>query len=197
MNATLLRQTKKMSQTEEKRLLELAKQGNQLAFQAIVKQHQKHLAITIKGMLGNVSEVDDVGQETFIRFYKSIHQFKGNASLKTYLTRIAINLSLNALKKRKKQYERFETGAAADLKMKLRGVESSDRSTDINDLVHQALNYVDPKFRSVLVLRMLEGYSTKETADILEIPLGTVLSRLNTAQKKLKEVILKLNPDIH
>ena len=82
-------------------LVERVKAGDQKAFEQIVRQYKSMMARVIVGMLGNQNDADDVGQEAFIRFYRSVDQYKGDASLGTYLTRIAINLSLNALKKRK------------------------------------------------------------------------------------------------
>ena len=69
----------------------------------IIKKYEGQVAATVIGMLGHVPEVEDVGQETFIRFYRSLPTFRGDASAGTYLTRIAINLCLNELKKRKRQ----------------------------------------------------------------------------------------------
>jgi RNA polymerase sigma-70 factor (ECF subfamily) len=57
------------------------------------------------------------------------------------------------------------------------------------EMIHKAIQKLNPKFRSVIILRLIRGYSTQETADILKIPLGTVLSRLTRAQKKLKEIL--------
>lgn len=178
-----------IAQVEEAKMIELSRAGDMIAFRNIVKKHQGHLAGTIKGMLGNVMEVEDVGQEVFIRFFKNIEQFEGKSSLKTYLTRIAINLSLNELQRRKRQYKYFEKGESARLKVEQK-VVSDEQQNDVRQLINKALEYLDPKFRTVLVLRTIQGYSTKETAKILDIPLGTVLSRLNTAQKRLKEVVL-------
>jgi RNA polymerase sigma-70 factor (ECF subfamily) len=69
--------------------------------------------------------------------------------------------------------------------------EEQDRQDeyDTKKAVNHALQQLEPKFRSVVVLRMLQGYSTKETADILKLPLGTVLSRLSRAQEKLKDLL--------
>ena len=80
-----------------------AKRGNQLAFRQLVRRHEQQVRSTVLGMIGDVQEVDDIAQEVFIRFYKSIKQFRGDSALGTYLTRIAINLSLNALKKQKRK----------------------------------------------------------------------------------------------
>jgi len=177
-----------MLPNEETTMLQKAMNGNQSAFRQIVDLHQRHIGATVRGMLGNDIAVDDVAQETFIRFYKSMQNFKGQASLKTYLTRIAINLSLNELKKRKRQQQIFRSSETIT-NYGENMTKDEGKQSDIREIIHKGIERLDDKFKSVLVLRMLQGYSTKETAEILDIPLGTVLSRLNTAQKKLKEII--------
>ena len=139
-------------------------------------------------MLGDGPEADDVGQETFIRFYKALDTFRGDSSVKTYLTRIAINLSLNTLKRRKRLRERHvrrEDMREAELPTESMGIEESERVR----LVREAVQQLDPKHRAIVVLRMLEGYSTKETAELLDLPQGTVLSRLARGMKKLEAVL--------
>jgi len=139
-------------------------------------------------MLGHCEEADDVGQETFIRFYKSIDRYRGDAGLKTYLTRIAINLSLNEIKKRNRAYSRFERINDSHLSNSDIGKDERD-AIDTREIVNRALQELNPKYRSVVILRMLQGYSTKETSQILKIPQGTVLSRMARAQAKLKEIL--------
>ena len=108
----------------------------------------------------------------------------------TYLTRIAINLSLNELKRWKKRsllffFKNRENGEAVDIVDENSSAEFSGE----REMVQNAIQQLEPNFRSVLVLRLIDGYSTEETAKILKIPSGTVLSRLARAQKKLKELL--------
>ena len=88
-------------------LLDAAGRGDPRAFQLLVERYEGRVAAVVVSMLGPGPDADDVGQETFIRLYKSIDRFRGDASLGTYITRIAINQSLKALKRRKKWRERF------------------------------------------------------------------------------------------
>lgn len=167
--------------------------GDHRAFQTLAERYEPRVAATVIGMLGRCSEADDVGQETFIRFYHSLKDFQGASSVGTYITRIAINLSLNELKRHKRRSLFFlfhpsdtdENSPAQDIP----DPNASAEYDDTKDLVHRALQQLDPKFRSVIVLRLLDGYSTQETADILQLPVGTVLSRLARAQQKLKEIL--------
>jgi RNA polymerase sigma-70 factor (ECF subfamily) len=166
-------------------LVEGAKRGEELAFKQLVSRHEGKVAGVVKSMLGSTPEADDVGQEVFVRFYQSLDKFKGESALSTYLIRIAINLSLNEIKRRKRRgflFAREEEGHA---------VKSPDDKSDVKEIVTLELNKLEPDFQSVVTLRMMEGYSTEETAEILGIPLGTVLSRLSRAQKKLKLALSK------
>ena len=173
---------------EDKARINAVRNGDQRAFEEIVEKYRGMVAKVVIGMLGNRPDADDVGQETFIRFYRSLNQYKGEASLGTYLTRIAINLSLNALKKRK----RHEMTELDEKHNPLWIHASSSQQSDNVEWVQKALAQLDEKYRVVVVLRLIEGYSTKETAQILRLPEGTVLSRLARAQVKLKSILEKL-----
>jgi len=176
----------KEAYSEEYELVRKALKGDKFTFGVLVRQYQSQVAKTVMGMLGNTQEAEDVGQEVFIRFYRSMNQYNGDSSLGTYLTRIAINLSLNAIKKQKRR----KTADISKMEYQL-SAEDAIGKTDTKELVENALRQLNPEFRSVAVLRLIEGYSTKETADMLKLPLGTVLSRLSRAQIKLKELLKK------
>jgi RNA polymerase sigma-70 factor (ECF subfamily) len=173
------------NQPGDEELLAASRKGDMQSFKALVERHEGKVAGVVKSMLGDTPESYDVGQEVFIRFYESLEKFKGESALGTYLVRIAINLSLNELKRRKRRNSFFSPQEAGQ------HVASNDQSPDVKELVHLELNRLDPDFRLVVTLRMIEGYTTEETAEILKIPLGTVLSRLARAQKKLKAVFAK------
>ena len=91
---------KEISNLPDAELIKLAQDGEDAAFAILVTRYESRIAKTVIGMLGDTIEADDVGQETFVRFYRSLGSFRGDAGLGTYLTRIAINLSLNELKRR-------------------------------------------------------------------------------------------------
>jgi RNA polymerase sigma-70 factor, ECF subfamily len=170
-------------------LVERSKRGDSQAFKELVVRNEGKVAGVVHSMLGRTPEADDIGQEVFVKFYQSLESFKGESAVSTYLIRIAINLSLNELKRRKRKnilFTREEEG---------RAVGVPDEKSDLRDMVNYELKKLDSDFQSVVTLRMIEGYSTEETAEILGIPLGTVLSRLARAQKKLKTALSKhLNP---
>lgn len=170
-------------------LVQGARNGDRAAFHALVVRHESKVAGIVRGMLGDVAEAADVGQEVFIRFYRSLGDFRGEASVGTYLGRIAINLSLNALKGRQRRLSRLAVEGAEAMTV---GDQEEEMRREAREVVAKALELLEPEFRAVVVLRLIEGYATKEAADMLGLPQGTVLSRLSRGQEKLKGIIEKL-----
>jgi RNA polymerase sigma-70 factor (ECF subfamily) len=177
-----------MTSTTDEQLVAAARTGDMNAFEELVRRHESRVASTVIGMLGNSPEADDVGQETFIRFYKALDMYRGESNVGTYITRIAINLSLNELKRRKKRFSLF-IRTSTDEVTDIPDNRSSGLPFEDREVVQQALRKLKPDYRAVLVLRFLNGFSTVETANILNVPVGTVLSRLARAQQKLKELL--------
>lgn len=172
-------------------LLQQARQGDQQAFRLLVERYQGQVAATVIGMLGAGEEAEDVGQEVFVRFFRALDHFREESALGTYLTRIAINRCLTILDKRKRRgWMGRLTGDKAGWQVS--DPDQAEAHGDNRDWVQAGLQRLDPRFRAVLVLRLMEGYSTKETAHILDIREGTVLSRLARGQEKLREILLQL-----
>lgn len=172
----------------DRALIERARSGDEAAFRGLVERYESRVAATVIGMLGPGADAEDVGQETFIRLYRSLDRFRGDASLATYLTRIAINLSLTALRKRKRLRERF---LSRDAPGRVVTEDARDAREDLERAavrrrVREAVDRLAPDHRSVVVLRMIDGYSTRETARILGVPPGTVMSRLARALERLE-----------
>ncbi len=179
---------------DEAVLVEQAKKGDRKAFRVLVERHQQSVALTAVSMLGRTSDVDDVVQEAFVRSYQTLDRFRGDASFATYVKKITINKSLDVLRRRKRFMGRF---LSRDDEAQLLAEPATDArdAAELNEraqMVHAAINTLPPKHRAVVVLRMIEGYSTEETAQMLDLAYGTVLSRLSRAQKKLKDVLAPL-----
>ena len=172
----------------EQALVARARSGDDLAFRALVERYESLVAATVTGMLGPGPEADDVGQRTFIRFYEALGQYRGQGGVAPYLTRIAINLSINALDRQRRWHRRFLSGEAK-IDLPDPDTEGDLHAFDRQELVQSALRQLSPKHRAVIVLRLIDGYSTRETADLLDVPLGTVLSRLARAQRALKDLL--------
>lgn len=175
---------------DDAQIIQNIRGGDQNGFKEIINRYRSLVAATVIGMLGKTPEADDVTQEVFIRFYKSIVLYRGDASVGTYLTRIAINLAINEIRRRKRWKDYF-IRTEPDLLENMSG-QTADPSGDETEWIHRAINQLPPKFRTVIVLRLIDGFSTEKTAEILQIPVGTVLSRLARGQKKLKTVLSPL-----
>lgn len=174
-----------MENISDEILIEKSKTGEMAAFKTLVSRHEGKVAGVVHSMLGATPEAEDVGQEVFIRFFDALGKFRGDSSVGTYLVRIAINLSLNELKRRKKANARYASIEQADQ------VKEREETMDLKEHLNYAFHRLEPEFQSVATLRLIEGYSTEETADILGIPIGTALSRLARAQQKLRSSLSK------
>jgi RNA polymerase sigma-70 factor (ECF subfamily) len=172
-------------------LVERARGGDHGAFRMLVERHTDGVARMVAGMLGGSDQIDDVMQETFIRFYSSLDRFRTESSVGTYLKRIAINQALDQLRRRKRLLARFLS--RDDGRQNLpeppaehgRTIEERERDA----LVQRAIAALPEKQRAVVLLRMIDGCSTEETAEILGIAYGTVLSRLSRGQERLKDLL--------
>jgi RNA polymerase sigma-70 factor (ECF subfamily) len=177
---------------EDSELVKEALDGSKEAFGAIVTRYQKMVARTVKGMLGDSVYSEDIGQEVFIKLYYSLSEFRGEAKLSTYIQRIAVNLTLNEMKRRKRFFSMFSQKGNNEMYEYEVPDHDNEERKEASEIVTKALQTMDPKFRIIVTMRMLQGYSTKETAEILDLPLGTVLSRLSRAQEQLKQILKKL-----
>jgi RNA polymerase sigma-70 factor, ECF subfamily len=180
------------SGTDETELVKASLDGDKKAFGEIVSRYQKMVARTVKGMLGDSLFAEDVGQEVFIKLFYSLQDFRGEAKLSTYIQKIAVNLTLNEIKRRKRFFSMFsQKGNNEMYELEVADIDTEERK-EASEIVNKALMAMDPKFRIIVTMRMLQGYSTKETAEILDLPLGTVLSRLSRAQEQLRNILKKL-----
>ena len=178
--------------TGENELVKASLNGDQNAFGEIVNRYQKMVARTVKGMLGDSVFAEDIGQEVFINLFYSLSEFRGEAKLSTYIQKIAVNLTLNEIKRRKRFFSMFSQKANNEMHEFEISEQDTEERKEAAEIVNKALMAMDPKFRIIITLRMLQGYSTKETAEILSLPIGTVLSRLSRAQEQLRNILLKL-----
>ena len=179
-------------QADENELVKASVEGDRLAFEEIVNRYRKMVARTVKGMLGDSVFAEDIGQEVFIKLYYSLSGFRGEAKLSTYIQKIAVNLTLNEIKRRKRFFSMFAQKTNDEIYEFEIADSDHEEKRDAKEIVNKALMTLVPKFRIILAMRMLQGYSTKETAGILGLPLGTVLSRLSRAQEQLKDILEKL-----
>ncbi|WDE04436.1 sigma-70 family RNA polymerase sigma factor [Thalassomonas viridans] len=179
----------------DEELLLLIAQGDNKALQCLLKRHENTVAATANGMIGPGQDAEDIGQEALIRLYRAIvkGEFRGQAQVKTYVTRITVNLCIDYMRRKKRRsflwqalsFSKKEQEQEPELSALADDGAPLDTVLANRQLVHRGLSKLDSNVRSVVVLRLINGYSTQETADILEIPLGTVLSQLDRGKKQL------------
>ena len=168
-------------------LINAARQGDRWAFSELVRGHQKGATNVVYRMCGDVQLAEDAVQEAFIRAWQRLHTYKPRSSFRSWLYRIAVNAALDMLRRQKATVDIEALPIAAAGQGPEKVVETRERAEN----VRQAVLALPETSRAVLVLREYEGLSYKEIADTLGIPIGTVMSRLNYARKRLLEV---LNP---
>jgi RNA polymerase sigma-70 factor, ECF subfamily len=179
------------TEPDDDQLIRSSLDGDKEAFGQIVTRYQKMVARTVKGMLGDSVFAEDIGQEVFIKLYYSLPKYRGDAKLSTYIQKIAVNMTLNELKRRKRFFSLFSQKENNEMYELDIADNNNIEHTETEEIVTKALQVLDPRFRIVVAMRMLQGYSTKETAEILKLPLGTVLSRLSRAQEQLRQILKK------
>jgi RNA polymerase sigma-70 factor (ECF subfamily) len=166
--------------------VKLVQQGDTGCFETLVRRHQKTTFNLVYRLLGDYDEAAEVAQEVFLSAYKSIDRFRGDANFSTWLYRIAFNHASTRRKTLKISQHRFVpldgievSGEAADPVKALEQKETQDH-------VQQALNALNREDALIILLRDLQDVSYEQVAAILEIPVGTVKSRLHRARKALK-----------
>jgi RNA polymerase sigma-70 factor (ECF subfamily) len=168
---------------DEKKLLAKAKNGDQEAFGKLVERYQRRVYTVIYRFVRNHTEADDLAQESFIRAFKAIGRFDLRYPFSPWMYKIAINLTLNHLKKRKLKM--------SDVDLEQRPSGNNPQTVMEQDQtrrkVHKAIAKLPLKLRQVLVLRVYEDWPYAQIAEVLEIPVGTVMSRLARAREALKE----------
>ena len=191
---------------EDERALAELKRGHWAAMEGLVVRYQDRLYSTILRMVGHPEDAADLVQETFVRAMQNIMRFEGKSSLYTWLFRIAVNLSISHRRSRT-----YRDAASLDAEddsgdgvnrqaASLRRQLAQDTEIDpaANAQLHldherlvQALTTLEPDFRAVIVLRDVEDCDYEQMAAILEVPVGTIKSRLFRARSALRDALTK------
>jgi RNA polymerase sigma-70 factor (ECF subfamily) len=169
----------------ETELIIRAKKGERDAFSELVCIHAQGVRNVIYRMCGDAQIAEDAAQETFIQAWLHLASYRPQSSLRSWLYRIAVNAATDMLRKQK----RILPHSLEDLELKdpQLGPEALLFQEERTALVQKAVVSLPDASRAVLVLREYEGLSYHEIAETLDIPLGTVMSRLNYARKLLRE----------
>jgi RNA polymerase sigma-70 factor (ECF subfamily) len=181
---------------DDQRLIAECLQGDKAAFEALVRRYQERLYNSIYRLVDNAEDAQDVVQEAFLNAYQSLDGFKGDSLFFTWLYRIAVNTAIS-LKRKQRVMARMETGRNGGP-----GLEPPDPSAESRPghaleqaeqgrRVHEALARLSPGHRAVLVMKDMEGQKYETMAEILQVPIGTIRSRLHRARLELRELLEK------
>jgi len=179
---------------DDERLIAESVQGRTEAFGELVCRYQDRLFNTTYRLLGNAEDARDVVQEAFLHAYQSLRSFKGEARFFTWLYRIAFNTAISHKRKqrtiRRMDAGRNGEGAAEPLDASefSQPGHSLERSEE-EQRIQQALNRLSAEHRAVLILKDMEGQKYEEIAEALDVPIGTIRSRLHRARLELRELL--------
>ncbi|MEO9590531.1 RNA polymerase sigma factor [Rhodopirellula bahusiensis] len=188
------RTTANRAPTEEGALIEAALSGDASAFEGLVIRHQDRLHHAMIHVTGSVHDAEEVTQEAFIRAFVKLDTFQQNSQFFTWLYRVAFNIALSRKRRQKVRLsldqQREEIGE--EVVCDGEAVDANMIRQDDVSLVQLALQQLSDEHRSILVLREMDESSYEEMAEILELSIGTVRSRLNRARKQLRLAIEQL-----
>ncbi len=183
----------------DQKLVEKSQRGDKKAFAMLVEKYQRRLTRLLSRMVRDQSEIEDIVQDSFIKAYRAINNFRGDSAFYTWLYRIGINTAKNHLVKLGKrpkamndiEIEEIENfGDAQDLR-NLETPENSMANKEIVASVNQTIETLPDKLKEAIQLREMDGLSYEEISDLMNCPIGTVRSRIFRAREAIAE---KLKP---
>lgn len=178
----------------EARLARLALKGDQRAFAEIVSLYQDKLYHMAHRMLNNRQEAEDVVQETFLRVYKNLDRYDDTMKFSTWIYRIATNLCIDRLRKRKPSYSLDAESADHEGLDGYSMIPSDDRTpeseillSELQETIRQAIETLPPKYKTVMVLRYLQDMSLQEIGEVLDMPVTTVKTRVHRGREFMRK----------
>jgi RNA polymerase sigma-70 factor (ECF subfamily) len=183
-------------------LVERAVAGDQKAFELLVIKYQRRIQRLIGRMVRDVDLVEDIAQDTFIRAYRALAQFRGEAQFYTWLYRIAVNTAKKALMELKRNptvsenfFKSDDDDETSPLENELISSETPEAvlaGKEIAQMVNAAMDALPEELRQAITLREIEGLSYEEIAEAMNCPIGTVRSRIFRAREAISERIKPL-----
>lgn len=173
---------------QELHLITQAQHGDRQAFAELVYNHREGVINVAYRMCGDPELAEDIAQDAFIRAWQNLPKYQPKAPFKSWVYRIATNATLDALRSTKQTVDIDKLPLATSAIGPEKTIEEKERA----EMVKQAVQELPPASRKVLVLREYEQLSYQQIAQVLDIPVGTVMSRLNYARKAIKQSLKQL-----
>ncbi len=186
-----------MEREVDQELVERAQKGDKRAFELLVMKYQRKLARLLSRMVRDPAEIEDITQESFIKAYRALPQFRGESAFYTWLYRIAVNTAKNYLVARGRraptttEFSSEEAEGFEDAEL-LRDIATPDaelQTKQIANAVNKAVEALPEELRTAITLREIEGLSYEEIAQMMDCPIGTVRSRIFRAREAIAEKI--------
>jgi RNA polymerase sigma-70 factor (ECF subfamily) len=182
-----------MSERTDRELVEAAQKGDANAFGALVRRHQRRVYRLALHLVRNPAEAEDVTQDTFVRAYGALDRFDGRSEPFTWIYRIAVNLSLNAIRARKPS-ERSSSpddprveSLLVERRAKLASPEAASEDKELAFALLTAIDALSDVLRTTLILVIIDGLPHAEAGRILGCSEGTVAWRIHEARRRLRE----------
>jgi RNA polymerase sigma-70 factor (ECF subfamily) len=188
----------KYSEQLDEDLVQRVQRGDKSAFDFLVIKYQHKIIQLVNRYVKDPSEAQDVAQEAFIKAYRALGSFRGEATFYTWLYRIAINTAKNYLLSRARRNANYQVdiqeAEALENAPQLQGLETPERlllNQEIIDVISAAIDELPEEMRTAIILREFDGMSYEEIAEAMDCPVGTVRSRIFRAREAIDT---KLNP---
>ena len=181
---------------EEKQLIQALRNSDESAFRELIKKHELNVYNTCIGMLGDEDNAKDISQDVFIEVFRSIHKFRGNSKLSTWLYRLAVNKSLNHIRDNKKHrivksIQRFFINDKNEsLDLEDFGSKNAEQEIEQNQhsiALRQALNKLPENQKTAFVLKNYDDLSYKQIAEVMELSHSSIESLIHRARTNLQK----------
>ncbi len=177
-----------------KQKIKQVKKGDQSAFEDIVIFYQRKVYQICYRLIGNTHEAEDLAQEAFLRAFVNIHSYDDKRKFSTWLFRIATNVSIDRIRKKKPDYYLDKEVKGTDgldmysqLAIENPSPEEEVESLELQSYIQQQIMSLPTKYRSVIALRFVNEMSLAEISEILDIPVGTVKTRIHRGREALRK----------
>ena len=179
----------------EAEIIKRLQEGDENAFRQLVEKYQQLVVNTCFGLVHNTEDAEDIAQDVFIEVFRSVHKFRADSKISTWLYRIAVNRSLNFIRdnKRRKWFRSVDEPNAPDSKdaYKISG-ETDSPDSDLENsqrtaLLHEAIDSLPNNQRVAFTLNKYEDLSYKEISEVMQVSLSSVESLIHRAKKNLQK----------
>jgi RNA polymerase sigma-70 factor (ECF subfamily) len=197
------RETIEEPEGEDAALVRRTLAGDPGAFEVLVRRHHRDLFRTLRRITRNVEDAEDLTQEAFLRGYRALDRFDPARPFRPWLWTIGIRLAFQRLAKKERGNVSLDTAGVEEDEGRAgsgawwtdtRALEELDGRL-LRREIDEALEELDPQHRAILLLRVVEERSYEEIAGILDVPIGTVMSRLSRARARLKAKLMDWSPE--